>query len=335
MIARMLICSENEEQNNNLTSSMLLPTRHLPFEKRSGVKYCRVGQAIEWLVNFVARAMECLLAAWCLRLLLWPAAALLAGWELFRGQPTIRQFKALPPSWLPYSSRASWIYGLWRERTHLNITKMHCLWPDRLQERLWQPSCSGLERFDAVCKGSRPIILAVLHFGPLTVLRYWLRSRGLAAAALVERPQHERSVSRRLQDRWSDQASGLTGIPHVFDLSQLKALREFLGQQRVLMVAMDTARGEQVTVAADGFSFEMSSAAVRLASWVNGVVIPCMTWSDYSLRFGIHFGNPVADELVSAKGPHDAACAQLLRECVPTLRAHPEQCSFELLSCIR
>src|SRR5262249_36655788 len=144
--------------------------------------------------------------------------------ELVKQRPGLGDYYRLPASLRPPLAHAAWLLRIWWRRVRLNLAKLLCLWPDRLHTARWRGRCrcQGLEEFEAVCARGRPVIVALLHFGPNSVLRYWLRSRGREAATLTVRPQGGRSIYRGYLDRLSDAASGLTGIPHVFHPGQVK-----------------------------------------------------------------------------------------------------------------
>jgi lauroyl/myristoyl acyltransferase len=179
------------------------------------------------------------------------------------------------------------------------------------------------------------VILAFVHFGPISVLRYWLRSCGKEAATLAVRPQGGRSIYRGYLDQLSDAASGLAGVPHLFDVGQLKQLYHFLQPHRILMIAVDGYQGRPVEVLDGDLSFRMVPGAVRLAAKVNAVVVPCLISGDRPLGVTIHFGTPAPAAAVADKAAQAAACAHLLREFLPVLRAQPEQFTFELMAHFR
>lgn len=171
------------------------------------------------LVIHTLRALEFLLPVWCLRVLLGSAAGVVAGWQLLRAKPTIRQFDRLPVSWLPPQSQPVRIWRIWRQWTRVNATKFLTFWPDRLASPRWQRRgrCIGLQPLEQMTAWDRPVILGILHYGPVTVLHYWLRARGLAAASLVANVMDHLSISRRHKQLLSDQATGLADVPHVLD----------------------------------------------------------------------------------------------------------------------
>jgi lauroyl/myristoyl acyltransferase len=222
---------------------------------------------------------------------------------------------------------------LWRRRTELNLVRFLWMIPDRLKEARWQRRCrcTGRKQFEQLCVQDRPVILAVLHFGPLLVLRYWLRAHGWAAAFLSDLLLSCGDYVQRL----SDQATGLGAIPHTFDVKRLKPVYQFLRPSRILIIAVDGAHGRHCEVAADDWSLRMAPGALRLAARTNAIMVPCLVGAERPLRLSIHFGDPVPDDWVADPTRHPAACVHLLREFLPLLRAQPEQCHFVLLSQMR
>jgi hypothetical protein len=179
------------------------------------------------------------------------------------------------------------------------------------------------------------VILAVLHFGPLSVLRYWLRAQGLPAAGLVGRPSRRRSLYRQYLDRLTDAAGGVEGASHVFDLKQLRQAHQFLENRGLLIVAVEGIRTQRVLVRGDDFSFLMATGALRLAAQVSADVFPCLIRADYPWGFTAHFGEPVPPAWVTDKGRHAAACDHLLRQFLLVLHDQPEQCWSQLLICFQ
>jgi hypothetical protein len=210
-----------------------------------------------------------------------------------------------------------------------------------------------MEQFEQICAQDRPIILAVLHYGPLIVLRYWLRACGLPVAGLTARSWRDRPPHRRYLDRISDAAGGLDGVPHNFDLSQLREVKKFLdchnedGRSaqmetvpglafpRLLIITAEGYDSQHALVRSDDFSFRMATGALRLAARANAYVIPCLIRADRPFGFTVHFGRPVPDEWLRDKSRHQAACEHLLHEFLPQLRAQPEQAGYQLLWCFK
>jgi lauroyl/myristoyl acyltransferase len=293
-----------------------------------------LGEWIGWGFFHGLRALERVLPVGLLYALLWPFIAVSTAWELFGPRQVLRRLHRLPVSLRPPLSATAWAWRIWRQRLELNMARLIWLWPDRLHTARWQRRCrcTGLEQFEQLRARGRPVVVAVLHFGPAPVLRYWMRARGLPVAALATRPPSWGAPYRATVDRLSDKVSGLAGVAHVFNLSQLKSMYYFLDAPRLLYMAVDGGEGRQWSVPGDDFSLLLAPGALRVAARSHAAVIPCLIRADGPLRLAIHFGRPVPDEWVGDPGQHPAACAHLLREFRPVLQAQPEQCTARLLS---
>lgn len=278
------------------------------------------------------RAAELFLPVCCLQLLLWPAAAFRAGCELFRGIATLRRFERLPASLRPCLSRPAWVRRLWRERARLHLTKLLCLWPNRLEQPRWKDRCHwiGLQHFEQLREQGHPIILAVLHFGPLIVLHYGLRSRGIPLATLFQWSSPPPQL--RYLDRINDPAGRNDGLPHFFRLAKLREVYHFLKSGRVLMMAVDGRRGHHFLLNGNGFRIAMSTGMRRIAIRTGAIIIPCSITAERHMGFTVRFGAAVFPELVQDHSRHREACEHLLREFLPVLQSRPEQCSELLMA---
>jgi lauroyl/myristoyl acyltransferase len=294
-------------------------------------------ELIGWFVFYLLRALERVLPVSCLRLLLWPPVAVATTWELLGPRQVLRQFYQLPASLRPPLAPAVWACRIWRRRIRLNMARLIWLWPDRLATPRWQKRCRciGLEALTRVRAQGRPAVLAVLHFGPAPLLRYWLRARGFPVAALATRPSTWGAPYRGAVDRLSDQASGLAGVAHVFSLSQLKSMYRFLEGPQLMYIGVDGGEGQQWPVPGEDFSLLLGPGALRLAARTGAVVFPSLISADRPLGLTIHIGQAVPEEWVADATQHQAACVHLLGEFLPVLRAQPEQCGARFLSHLR
>ncbi len=125
------------------------------------------------------RTLERALPFRAIWILCWPVAAVQAARQLAFTTPTIRQFDRLPAALRPRLSRPRWVAYLWRERTRMNLARLMCLWPDRFGLERWTDHCRcvGMERLELEHARGRPVVLALLHFGPSVLLCHWLRAR--------------------------------------------------------------------------------------------------------------------------------------------------------------
>lgn len=271
------------------------------------------------------RALEFMLPARCLQILAWPAAAIVSAWQL-------AWVGRLPSSLRSDQSSPARLWKLWRRRINLNLTKLLVFWPDRLMKPRWRrrSDATALEELTRLSAQGRPVILVVLHFGPLAVVKYWMRAHGLAVAGLVERPLSQRPAHRVYLDNLNDTSSGLGGIPHLFDFTQLRHAVDFIQRQKLLMVAVESGRGHELLVEGDDYAFPMATGPIRMAARVNGLVVPCLALANGPFRLTLRLGRPVA-----ADGDLQAVCAQVMDEFAPILRAHPEQCERELIRVFR
>ena len=292
-------------------------------EARRGINRATMRLAIH-----VIRALESILPPQGLQILIWPAAAVMSGWELAWGHPTVQQFGQLPSSLRPAGSLPGRIWRLWRQRINLNLTKLLVAWPDRLVKPRWRDRCDGaaLERLNRLSAHDQPMVLAVLHYGPLTVLKYWMRAHGLAVAGLVERPLTQRPAYRVYLDNLNDTASGFGRIPHLFDVTQVRQAVQFIQRDRLLMVAVEGYRGHLMCVEGEDYSFRMATGVIRLAATAKALVVPCLTFAHRPFGFMLHVGKPVPTD-----GDLHSACAHLMHEFIPILKAHPEQCDHALI----
>jgi hypothetical protein len=295
-----------------------------------------IRYAGEWAVSESLRLAERLLPVPLLRLLLWPPAAILSAYELTPARRTYHLFGRLPPSLRPSVSRGRWLWRLWTRRTALVMTRFFRFWPDRLREPRWQSRCRvhGAERLNAVLDGGRPVILTALHYGCLTELYHCLRARGLTVASVSARGEARWSEYRKRLNTLADEANGLTGLPRVYEVGDVWSARDHLAKpRRLLTITLDGYHGQRpLVVRGPDFCLRLGSGAVRLAAVTNAVIVPCLIAAPRGLAVEIHFGTPVADDLIADPCRHPAAAEHVVRELLPLIRALPEQCVDQLLS---
>src|SRR5262245_19057942 len=104
--------------------------RHNPFRELYIVFACRCF-----------RTLDRVLPVRVIGLMFWPMVAFKSVCELTFATPTLRQFDRLPNALRPRLSRPEWIAYLWRERMRVNLTRLLCLWPDRLHRGRWVAHC--------------------------------------------------------------------------------------------------------------------------------------------------------------------------------------------------
>ena len=218
----------------------------------------------------------------------------------------------------------------WRGSSYLNVLLE--FFPERLAESKWMDRCriGGLDRLRQARQGGRPVVLAFCHFGPFSLLRFWLRAAGVPVAALVGGKSEFRSGLRRRGDRLSP----FPEVPTAFHQDQLRAANKFLAAGNPLLVTIDLPAGKQVNVPVDGgWTFQMAAGAVRLALHHGAELIPCSILDEGRWRFHIELGRPVPAEYLAAGADWVRAGKHLLDELLPRFQNHPWQCSNQLINC--
>jgi len=293
-----------------------------------------VDRRVIHLAEVLFRLAERLLPIPLLLLVVWPAAMLMGRRHVLR-RASLSRLRRLPATLKPCEARWRWLWRVWFGRSAVYTTRVLSFWPDRLREDRWGRRCRfiGLERLEAPLAEGRPVILATLHYGDLTMLYHWLRSRGIAAAFLAAPRRKQTPEFRGSLDLLADRVNGLDGVPHLIYLDQLWDAQDFLGRPgRVLAIAMDGNTKRDVAVNGPEYTFYVSPGALRLAAIVGAVVIPCLISSPGCLRSTIRFGFPVADGDVANRDRHPIACEHIVRELVPWITQRPEECGIGLLS---
>ena len=273
-----------------------------------------------------ARALERVFPVRIIWVLCWPAAAFLAVWQLTFAGPTFRQLDRLPAALRPRMSRPSWVAYLWQERTRINLARLMCLWPDRLSKERWADRCHrvGLHALENQHAQGRPVVLALLHFGPVILIGHWLRALGLPVAGLRRRSTAERSLFWKYIDRLSA-PGGRRDVPIVFDLTDLRRALEHLQAGGILAAAVEGRHTRHVRLSGEGFAFDMAPGVFRLAAASGAVVMPCLITAGPRMSFTVHLGEPVPEELVIDENRHPAACDNLLREFLAVISRYPGQ----------
>ncbi len=272
------------------------------------------------------RTLERVLPFRAIWILYWPVAAVQAACQLAFTTPTIRQFDRLPAALRPRLSRPSWAAYLWRERTRVNLARLMFLWPDRFCQEPWTDHCRcvGMERLELERARGRPVVLALLHFGPVVLFCHWLRARGLPAAALRDAPSAKRPLYRIFIDRLNGPGAYSDG-PVVFHHSELRRALELLRAGQIVLIAAEGRFARHLRLSGEGFTFDMATGPLRIAAATGALVIPSLITAGPRMSFTVHLGEPVPDALVVDARRHRAACAHLLREFLAVVRRHPGQ----------
>jgi lauroyl/myristoyl acyltransferase len=194
-------------------------------------------------------------------------------------------------------------------------------WRDRLQ-------IDGLHYLETARRQKRPVILVFCHFGPYSLLRYWLRAIGFPAATVVKGQSQARSAIRRLKDR----VAPFPEIPTAFHRDdQLRDAVEFVASGNVLLMAIDIMSGKKIDLGVDeSWRFWMATGPIRMALRHRAELIPCTIIDQGDWRFQIRLGPPVPASSLASDDPLPAG-KHLLAAMLPVWRAHPEQCTKEFL----
>jgi lauroyl/myristoyl acyltransferase len=222
----------------------------------------------------------------------------------------------------------------WRERRrkeYLNRTLQH--FPDRLGNEKWRGCVQlvGGEYLESARKQKRPVVLAFCHFGPFSLLRYWLRALDVPVSTLVRGQSEERSGAKRLQDR----VSPFHEIPTALYQDRLREAVRLLASGNPMLVAVDVEIGKQIDVPIDEhWQFRMATGAIRLAARENAELIPCTIIDQGRWQFQIKLGPPVPSELLRSEEMLSAG-KHLMEAMLPEFQNHPEQCSERLLNLFR
>ena len=207
--------------------------------------------------------------------------------------------------------------------------------PDQLPTPKWKGCCRihGLERVQTALQNGRPVILALVHFGPYWLMRAWLRSVGIPFAPLVGGRIKSRPRYRRQLDKYIP----MPEVSPVFYLDQLRKTSAFLAAGNVLGVTIDNAQADKTMSVpfCEGWTFQMATGAVRLAIRQQAELIPCIIADEGDWQFRLELGRPVPKEFLAQEKDWPRAGKHLLEEMMPLLRAHPEQCQREFIGCLQ
>jgi lauroyl/myristoyl acyltransferase len=201
--------------------------------------------------------------------------------------------------------------------------------PERLAESKWMSRCriEGLDRVLQARQDGRPVVLAFFHSQAYRMPRFWLRAAGVSVANLIA----GKAACRTKLDRLGDGFSPFPEIPTAFYLDQLRQACKFLAAGNSLLVALDTPAGKKLNVPiCDGWSFQMSTGAMRLAVLYQAELIPCVVIDEGRWRFHIKLGRPVPAEYLAAGTDWSHAGKHLLKEMLPHFRDHPDQLTEHL-----
>ena len=291
--------------------------------------YFNLRDVIGRIVFHGARTMERLFPPPILRCVFFPIAMALALRDLSRRRWLEIPFCKLPPNW----SVNRTLPLLFNIRSQFHLTRLMANWPDRFSEPHW---CSrfkieGMEFLEQAMREKRPVILVSAHFGPLFLLRYFLRAMGWPAATFIGGPASSRPDVRRDKDRLAH----FPGLPHVFGPDQsLRDVHRFLQQGNILLMAFDVPTGERIEVACDEVKVRFATGSIRLAASTNARLIPCIISECDPWKFIIRLGQPVPSAMLSPCPDREGAARHIAKECFQSIKASPAECGHELLDAL-
>jgi lauroyl/myristoyl acyltransferase len=202
--------------------------------------------------------------------------------------------------------------------------------PERLAEPKWMSRCriEGLDHVLQARQNGRPVVLGFVHSRAYRMSRFWLRAAGVSVANLIA----GKAESRAKLDRLGDGFSPFPESPTAFYVDQLRQACKFLAAGNSLLVALDTGAGDQINVPiGEGWTFQMSTGAMRLANLYSAELIPCVVIDEGRWRFQIKLGRPVPAEYLAAEADWIHAGKHLLDEMLPHFRNHPDQLTDQLI----
>jgi lauroyl/myristoyl acyltransferase len=221
-----------------------------------------------------------------------------------------------------------------QQRADFYLNHMVGFFPDRLGGPGWAERCrsEGLENIMPAVRNRKPVIVAVCHFGPYYLFRFWLRAAGIPVSELFGGDSKKYTKLMRFRDRLSPNAE----IPPIFFQNQLREMNASLGAGNVIGLMIDTPFGKQIDVPfCDGWTFQMATGAVRMAILHQAELVPCLIVDEGRWHFRMHFGRPVPKEFLTAQPDWNRAGKHLLEEMMPVFQAHPEQCLSDLTRCLK
>jgi len=277
-----------------------------------------------FLLRFhLIRRLERSLPADVFYLVIWVQACIRTAFRIFKDAPP-----ALPlPPCLRVNTSVRTVRQ-WRIEYYLRQALVY--FPDRLATAKWQRRCriNGIENLRQAQASGRPVIVAFSHFGPYSLIGYWLRAAGLPAATLVAKKSSGRGLLRLL----GDELSPIPNKPTVMYMEQLRQVSGFLAARNTLLVAVDSDFGKQIDVpVGDGSYFRMAVGAIRMATRYQAELVACNITAEGPWRYRIDISSAAPREwLVEGADPAPVG-KWLLDRMLPQIQAHPQQCPPSLI----
>ena len=272
------------------------------------------------------------------RALAWPGVAAFALLELARLGASFAEYDRLHDALRPPRGRLPWRLRIWRDRARVAMSRLIGFWPEWFSSGR-RAALIRLEGHEESLRllddRSRPLVLASLHFGPMKMLYYVLRSAGIPVAVMTwdeekRKPSHVRDILRIC-----DRESGLEGVPRFFAPGNCWEVVEFLRENRVLLVLMSGGGGRHLEVSDGGVTLTLSAGALKIASIVEASVVPCFIVMGPHGRLRLTLGPPLPKAVVCNARRHREACEQFFRFARPILSASPGQIDSWLLKCLK
>ncbi len=275
------------------------------------------------------RILEFILPPKVLRCVLYPAAAVLAGRDVFFRRQNKMAFHLLPATWPTVKTNTSDFVQI---RIRYHLSRAIANWPDRLGNQRWRSrfSIQGNSLEEAV-QLRRPIILVSAHFGPFHLGAYFLRALGFRLATFVGNAQEAQSASRRAKDRLSH----FLEMPHTFSAQDnLRDVYRFLEKGNILRTAFDIVMGKMIRVPLCDRSVCFATGSIRLAAATGAVLIPYVISEREPWKFVLHLGQPVPPEFLGASPDIQSAAAHVVFECCQFFQSSPDEARGEMLEAI-
>jgi lauroyl/myristoyl acyltransferase len=303
-----------------------------------------IGDLVQRAVVKCLRLAESCLPIPALVLVLLPAAAAIATCELLVGgrHATFRQLRQMSEA----ARRAGLQWGhcslwkVWSRRVAMCLARFLRFWPDKLREARWSRRCQivGLERLETAITRGRPVVLTTLHYGNLTDLILWIRSRGIGIAFLSNRKEEDEPAYQRDLNFQANRVNGLDGVPAILGIDYLNLWRavDFLASpNRVLVVAVEGYSKRDIWTHGHGCDLRIAPGALRLAEKSGAAVIPCLISVGSNMRASIYFDEPLPEDWVADRARYPAACDRIASTLYPWVASQPEQSAPLLIRAVR
>jgi hypothetical protein len=222
-----------------------------------------------------------------------------------------------------------------RRRADPHLNRVVEFFQDRLAQASWRNQCriDGLGYLQAARQKRRAVILAFCHFGPFRLLAPWLRAAGFPAGVMLA---GKTPALRTRSERFRERILIRPDVLLEFYRDRWRKAPEFLRAGHPLLVAIDVSRGKQLRVPfGRSWTVQIAAGAVRLAMRHHAELMPCCIIQEGAWHYRIKLGPPVPQDYLAAGTDGLCAGRSLIDEMLPLFRSRPEQCSSELLRCLK